>query len=166
MSKRYTYKNVNKRTVNIGGYRFEEGQELESDVWISGFNEAVSNGFLDLIERDTEEAGRDATQAPQTGDTGKVKAIFHMGFNDEGEELIKEVEVGPNAPVEFPNIDSQEDKVFEGWFKDAEFTKSVKANKAKAPKEGELHFYAKYMEAQKEIKPEKQNENPNPNGEN
>jgi hypothetical protein len=71
MAKRYGYKNVNKRPVNIGGYRFEEGQELESDILIPGFNEAASNGFLELIEREPEEADQDATQAPQTANTGE-----------------------------------------------------------------------------------------------
>jgi hypothetical protein len=143
MLKRYVYKNVNKRPVNIGGYQFREGQELESDVLINGFNEAVRNGFLELTEGKPERAESDATQAQQTGNTGKVKVIFNMGSLDE-KEIFKEVEIDPNAPVEFPGVETLPKPDFEGWFKDAEFTKPVNVDKAKAPKEGVLHFYAKY----------------------
>jgi hypothetical protein len=152
MLKRYVYKNVNKRPVNIGGYRFEEGQELESDVLINGFNEAVSNGFLELTERNPEGAEPDATQTPQTGDTGKVKVIFHMGFLGE-KEILKEVEVDPSVPVDFPGVETLPKPDFEGWFKDVEFKKSVNIDKAKAPKEGDLHFYAKYKDIKKEDTP-------------
>jgi hypothetical protein len=162
MPKRYVYKNVNKRPVNIGGYQFEEGRELESDILISGFNEAVSNVFLELIERESESVESDATQTPQTG---KVKVIFHMGLDAEGREVLNEIEIDPNAPVEFPNVDPCVGTVFEGWFKDAEFTKPVNINKAKATKKGEIHFYAKYIAAKKEAKPEEEKEPPQPNGE-
>jgi hypothetical protein len=159
MPKRYVYKNGNKRLVNIGGYRFEEGQELESDILINGFNEAVTNGFLDLIERKSESAESDATQTPQTGNTGKVKVIFHMGSLDE-KEIIREVETDPNVPAEFPGAETLPKPGFEGWFKDKEFTKPVNIDKAKSPKEGELHFYAKFTVFQKEDTPP---ENPTPN---
>jgi hypothetical protein len=157
MAKRYVYKSVNNWPVNIGGYRFEEGKELESDVLINGFNEAVSNGFLELTERNPEGAGQDATQAPQTGNTGKVKVIFHMGVDVEGKEVLKKVEIGPNVPVEFPSIDLRENETFEGWFKDAKFDKRVNVDKAKAPKEGEIHFYGKYSP-----KPEDPHKTPSP----
>jgi hypothetical protein len=159
MPKQYIYKNVNNRPINIGGYRFEEGKELESDVLINGFNEAVSNGFLDLSECNPEGAGQDATQAPQTGNTGTVKVIFHMGLDAEDKEVLKEVEIDPGAPVEFPGIDLRENETFEGWFKDAEFYKRVNVDKAKAPKEGRVHFYGKYSS-----KPEDPHKMPNPNG--
>jgi hypothetical protein len=151
MSKRYVYKNVNRRLVNIGGYQFKEGQELESDILIDGFNEAVSNGFLDLFEQESERVEQNATQAPQTGDTGKVRVIFHMGVSTEGKELLKEVEIDPNAPVSFPDIDLLEG--FEGWFKDEEFTRPVNTDKAKSPKKGEIHFYGKYEIPQGEDTP-------------
>jgi hypothetical protein len=158
MLKRYVYKNVNKRPVNIGGYQFEEGQELESDVLINGFNEAVSNGFLWLTEREPKGAEQDAAQAPQAGDTGKVKVIFHMGLDAEGKEFLKEIEIDPNAPVDFSSTDLndlrlREDEIFEGWFKDAEFTKPVNIDKAKSPKEGDRHFYGKYGVLKKEDTP-------------
>jgi hypothetical protein len=162
VAKRYCYKNVNKRPVNIGGYRFEEGQELESDVLINGFNEAVGNGFLELIEREPKEADQDATQAPQTGNTGNVKVVFHLGVDVDGKEILKEVELEPNIPVEFPHISLKERDSF-SWFKDAELTKLVNTEKAKAPKKGELHFYVKYTMAQKENRFENLNEPPNPN---
>jgi hypothetical protein len=167
MPKRYVYKNVNKSPVNIGGYQFEEGQELESDIRINGFNGAVSNGFLELTERKPEGAEQDATQAPQTGNTGKVKVIFHMGIDAEGGEVLKEVELDPGIPVEFPNlaefpnIDVGKNETFGGWFKDAEFAKPVNLDKARAPKEGDLHFYGKYRFVKKEDTPPV---NPNPNG--
>jgi hypothetical protein len=135
-----------------------EGQELESDVLINGFTEAVSNGFLELAERKPDVAEQDAPQAQQTGDTGKVKVIFHMGFLD-GKEIFKEMEIDPNAPVEFPGVETLPKPEFEGWFKDAEFTKSVKVDKAKSPKEGELHFYGKYSP-----KPENPHNTPDSNG--
>jgi hypothetical protein len=150
MAKQYVYKNVNEMPVNIGGYQFTEGRELESDVLINGFKEAVSNGFLELTERKPEGAGQDATQAPQTGNTGKVKVIFHMGFDAEGKGIVVEGTFDPNAPVEFPKIDPREEEIFEGWFKDARFTKPVNVNKAKAPKEGDSHFYGKYETSQKD----------------
>jgi hypothetical protein len=140
MPKRYVYKNASKRPVNIGGYRFEEGRELESDVWIGGFNEAVRNGFLELTERDPQGAEPDATPAPQTGDTGEVKVVFHMGLDAEGKEVFREAKIDPNAPVEFPDVNLEEGDIFD-WFKDAEFTKCVNMKKVKAPKKGELHFY-------------------------
>jgi hypothetical protein len=158
MAKRYVYKNVNSRPVNIQGYQFQEEQELESDILINSFNEAVSNGFLDLIDRKLEVEESDATQAPQTGDTGEVKVIFHMGADTEGKETIKEVEVDPNTPVDFP---IEKDETFEGWFKDAEFTKPVNVDKAKAPKKGDLHFYGKYATPKKEDTPPVDS---NPNG--
>lgn len=144
MPKRYIYKNVNKRPVNIGGYRFEEGQELESNILINGFNEAVSNGFLALVEWEPQVAEPNAIQAPQTGDTGKVTVAFHMGFDAEGKEVLKQVEIDPNVPIEFPHIDLREDEVFEGWFKDVEFTKPVKIGKVKPSKADEIHFYGKW----------------------
>jgi hypothetical protein len=145
MSKRYVYKNGNSRPVNIGGYQFEEGQELESDVLIEGFKEAVSNGFLELAERKPEAAEPDATQAQQTGDTGKVKAVFHTGvFEGPDKEVIEEIEIDPKAPVVFPDV-SATTPGFDGWFKDAEFSEPVKIDKVKAPKEGEVHFYAKII---------------------
>jgi uncharacterized repeat protein (TIGR02543 family) len=153
MLKRYVYKNVNKRPVNIGGYQFKGEQELESDILINGFNEAVSNGFLELTERKPEGAEPEATRAPQTGDTGKAKVIFHMGLDAENKEVLKEVEIGPNTLVEFPGVDLREGEAFEGWFKDAEFTKPVNIDKAKSPKEGELHLYAKFNIIQKEDTP-------------
>lgn len=143
MSKRYVYKNLRKTPVNIGGCQFKEGQELESDVLIGGFNEAVSDGYLDLIDRKHEGRGQNATQAPQTGDTGKVKVVFHIIFNDEP-EVVQESEAAPNIPIAFPDIDSREDKILDGWFKDAEFIKPVNASKAKSPKKGEIHFYGKW----------------------
>ena len=144
MAKRYVYKNVHNRMVNIGGYQFKEGQELESDVLIGGFNEAVSNGFLELIGRKPETADQDAAQAPQTGSTGKVKAVFHMGvFNDAGSEVLVEAELDPGTPVTFPDAGAEKPG-FEGWFKDAEFVKAVNLDKAKAPKDGGVHFYAKF----------------------
>jgi hypothetical protein len=155
---------MNKRPVNIGGYRFEEGQELESEILINGFNEAVSNGFLELMERKSEGVEPDATQAPQTGDTGKVKVFFHIIFNNEL-TVIREVEVAPNVPVEFPDIDSREDKIFDGWFKDAEFTKLVNVDKAKSPKKGEIHFYGKYSPKLEDLhETSNSNELTNPNG--
>lgn len=162
MSKRYVYKNVNKRPVNIGGYQFEEGRELESDVLINGFNEAVSNGFLELTEREPEGAEQDAAQAPQTGNTGKVKVIFHMGIDAGGKEVLKEVELDPNIPVEFPDVNLKEGDTF-GWFKDVEFTKPVNLEKAKAPKKGDIHFYVKYTMVQKEDNLEHSNESLKPN---
>jgi hypothetical protein len=134
MSKQYVYRNVNKRPVNIGGYQFSEGQALESDILISGFNEAVSNGFLELTERKPDSVESDATQAPQTGNTGKVTVIFHMGVDSEGKDVTEEVILDPNEPVEFPNVDLREDETLEGCFKDVEFTKLVNVEKAKAPK--------------------------------
>jgi len=53
----YIYKNEVGRAVNIGGYQFAVGQELSSDIKISGFNEAVSNGFLSLKEGDVKSGG-------------------------------------------------------------------------------------------------------------
>jgi hypothetical protein len=157
MAKRYVYKNVNNRPINIGGYQFTEGRELESDILINGFNEAVSNGFLKLVEREPETPEPDATQAPQTGGTGKVKVIFHTGGNNaNNKNAPQEAEFYPNAPVSFPDIDALPG--FAGWFKDAEFTKPVNLDKAKAPKEGDLHFYAKF----EILKPE-DTVNPNPN---
>jgi hypothetical protein len=143
MSKRYVYKNVNKRPVNIGGYQFSEGQELESDVLINGFNEAVSNGFLKLVEGKPETPESDATQAQQTGNTGKIKVILHLGILDDKESL-KELELDPNILIEFPAVEDLPKPGFEGWFEDTKFTKAVKVNKAKTPKEGEVHFYAKF----------------------
>lgn len=145
MANQYVYKNVNKRPINIGGYQFKEGQELESDILISGFNEAVSNGFLELTERKPEAAKQNAAQASQTGNTGKVKVVFHTGgFVDEfGNEVLDKVELDPNTPVKFPDVAVGRPD-FEGWFKDAEFTKAVNIEKAKSPKEGEIHFYAKF----------------------
>jgi hypothetical protein len=160
MLKRYVYKNVNKRPINIGGYQFTEGQELESDVLINGFHEAVSNGFLELTERKPDGEEPDATQAPQTGDTGKVKVIFHMGSLD-GKEVLKEVEIDPNTPVELPGAETLPKPDFEGWFKDAELTKPINVDKAKAPKEGDLHFYAKYKVIKQEDTPPV---DPNPSG--
>jgi hypothetical protein len=145
MLKRYVYKNVNERPVNIGGYQFKEGQELESDVLINGFNEAVSNGFLELAKRKSEGAEPDAPQAQQTGDTGKVKVIFHLGSLD-GAEIFKEVEIDPKVSVEFPSVETLPKPDFEGWFRDAEFTKPVNVDKTKAPKEGDIHFYARYKD--------------------
>jgi hypothetical protein len=66
-----------------------------------------------------------------------------MIFEDE-DKVIRGIEVAPNTLVEFPDVGSQEDKTFEGWFKDAKFTKRVNIDKAKSPKEGEIHFYGKY----------------------
>jgi hypothetical protein len=152
MLKRYVYRNVNKRAVNIGGYRFEEDQELESDVLINGFNEAVNNGFLELTERKPEGAEQDATQASQTGNTGKVKVIWHMVFSD-GTEILREAEVDPGVSVDFPPNELSDCKNNNGWFKDAEFTKPVNVDKAKAPKEGSLHFYGKYEVLKKEDTP-------------
>jgi hypothetical protein len=143
MSKRYVYKNVNKRPINIGGYQFDEGQELESDVLINGFNEAVSNGFLELVEGKPEALESDATQAQQTGNTGKVKVILHLGILDD-KETLKELELDPDTLIEFPAVEDLPKPGFEGWFEDAEFTKAVKVKKAKTPKEGEVHFYAKF----------------------
>jgi hypothetical protein len=161
MAKRYVYKNTNNRLVNIRGYLFKEGQELESDVLINGFKEAVNNGFLELTERELEGEGLDATQAPQTGDTGKVKLIFHMGVDAENKEIIEEVEVDPNTPVDFTSISLEANKPLEGWFEDAEFTKPVNVGEAKAPKEGDLHFYGKYATPNNgDIPPV----NPDPNG--
>jgi hypothetical protein len=59
MLKWYVYRNIHNRTINIGGYRFEEGQELKSNIKINGFNEAVSNGFLELIEQDPQKTEPD-----------------------------------------------------------------------------------------------------------
>jgi hypothetical protein len=143
MFKRYVYKNVSKRPINIGGYQFKEGQELESGVLISGFNKAVNNGFLELVELKPDAANQDATQAQQTGNTGKVKVIWHTGVGAEGGKYTKEIEVDPNVPIEFPSVDPWEGTTFKGWFKDAEFTRPVNVDKAKSPKEGERHFYAK-----------------------
>jgi hypothetical protein len=153
MAKRYVYKNVNERPVNIGGYQFAEGQELESDIPINGFKEAVSNGFLELTECKPEGEGQDATQAPQTGNTGKVNVIFHMGVDVDGKDITEERILDPGTPVEFPNVDKRENEIFEGWFKDAEFTKPVNVDKAKAPKEGDRHFYGKYVTARNESEP-------------
>jgi hypothetical protein len=161
MAKRYVYKNTNTRPVNIRGYQFEEGQELESDILINSFHEAVSNGFLELTERKPERKEQDATQAPQTGDTGKVKLIFHIGVDDENKEIIEEIEVDPNTPVDFANISLKANKPLEGWFEDAEFNKSVEIDKAKAPKKGDLHFYGKYATPKKEDTPPVDS---NPNG--
>jgi hypothetical protein len=152
MLKRYVYKNVNKRAVNIGGYRFEEDHELESDVLINGFNEAVSNGFLELIERKPDGVEPDATQAPQTGNTGKVKVIWHMIFSD-GTEILREAEIDPGVSVDFPSNELSDCKNNNGWFKDAELTKPVNVDKAKSPKEGTLHFYGKYEVLKKEDTP-------------
>jgi hypothetical protein len=164
MLKRYVYKNMNKRPVNIGGYQFKEGQELESNVLINGFNEAVSNGFLELTERDPNGAEPDATQAQQTGDTGKVKVIFHMGLDYEEKEFIKEIEVVPHTPIEFPDIDLiKEGEIFEGWFRDVEFTKPVNVDKAKSPKEGDIHFYGKIEVLKKENIPSESPDPINPN---
>jgi hypothetical protein len=144
MLKRYVYRNLNNQPVNIGGYQFGEGQELESDIRINGFNEAVNNGFLELTEQEPQGAEPDVTPAPQTGDTGKVKVIFHMGMDGEGKEAIKEIEIDPAALIDFPGIDLRENETFDGWFKDAGFTKAVNVEKAKAPKKGDAHFYGKY----------------------
>jgi hypothetical protein len=149
MLKRYVYKNVNGRPVNIGGYQFREGQELESDVSINGFNEAVSNGFLELFVRSPDDAEPGGKQGVQTGGGERVKIIFHMGTDSEGGEILKEVESDPNIPIDFFSADltdmlSREDEVFDCWFKDAEFTKPVKLDKARSPKDGEIHFYGKY----------------------
>jgi hypothetical protein len=141
MFKRYVYKNVNNRPVNIGGYQFEEGQELESDILINGFNEAVTNGFLELAERKPEGAEPDATQASQTGDTGKVKVIWHMLFAIDGTEVLREAEVDPGVLVYFPGNELSDGKNTKGWFKDAELTKPVNIDKVKAPKEGEIHLW-------------------------
>jgi hypothetical protein len=158
MLKRYVYKNVNNRPVNIGGYRFGEGQELESDIRINGFNEAVNNGFLELTEREPQGVEQDATPAPQTGNTGKVKVIFHMGWDDE--EVIEEVELYPNTPIKFPVI--LRENLVKDWFKDAELTKPINVDKAKAPKEGEIHYYGKCEIIKKDDTPPV---DPNPNGE-
>jgi hypothetical protein len=144
MSKRYVYKNVNKRPINIGGYRFEEGQELESDILINGFNEAVSNGFLELTERKPEGAEPEATQSPQMGDTGKIKIIFHIGIDAEGKEILMERETIPNVLISFPDIDLG-DESFEGWFLDAKFTNPAHVGKSKAKSsKSDIHFYGKY----------------------
>jgi hypothetical protein len=162
MAKRYVYRNVNKRPVNIGGYQFGKEQELESDVLINGFNEAVSNGFLELIERKPEGAEQDATQAPQTDNTGKVKVIFHMGVDAEGNEILEEVEIDPETSheIEFPDINLKEGDTF-AWFKDAEFTDPVDIEKAELPKEGDLHLYVKYTTAQKDEEFESSDESQN-----
>jgi uncharacterized repeat protein (TIGR02543 family) len=106
-----------------------------------------------IFEQKPDVANQDATEAPQRGDTGKVKVIFHKGFNDEDKECIEEVKIDSNVPVEFPNIELREDEIFGGWFKDAKFASPVNVDKAKSPKEGDLHFYAKYTPARKEIEP-------------
>jgi hypothetical protein len=160
MSKCYVYKNVRKAPVNIGGYQFNDGQELESDVLINGFSGAVSNGFLELTERNPETTQQDMPQVLQTGDTVKVKVIFHIRAGVEGKEILKEIEVDPDISVEFPNIDLRKDETFKGWFKDAEFIKSVNVDKAKSPKKGERHFYGKYEILKKE---DTLPVNPNPN---
>jgi hypothetical protein len=156
MQKKYVYRNVNKRPVNISGYQFEEGQELESDILINGFNEAVSNGFLALIERESQEAEPNATPAPQTGNTGKVKVIFHAGSD------VYEIETDPSVSVKFPRVDLPENEIFGGWFKDAEFIKPVTPDKAKSPKDGERHFYCKRLIREEKDTPPV---NPNTNGE-
>jgi hypothetical protein len=156
MPKRYVYKNVNKRPVNIGGYHFEEGRELESDILIHGFNEAVSNGFLELAERGPDSAEPDATQAPQTGNAGslgsdggkgKVTVFFHCGLTADGIPRIESSVLGFNRKIDFPNVDLREGETFEGWFTDAEFTSApVDIKKAKTPKEPiDVHFYGKYV---------------------
>jgi hypothetical protein len=143
MLKRYVYKNANNRTINISGYQFKEGQELESDVLINGFNEAVSNGFLELIEWKPENLGSNTTQALQAGDTSKVKVVFHLIFNDT--DIVRKVEVDPGVLVEFPSNKISDSENVKGWFKDAEFTKPVaNIDKVKAPKKGEVHFYGRY----------------------
>jgi hypothetical protein len=149
MLKRYVYKNVNGRPVNIGGYQFKENGSLESDILISGFNEAVSNGFLELSEVEPEFVNRDAAQARQTGDTCKVKIIFHMGTDANGGEILEEIESAPSAPVDFFSADLndlllRENEVFDCWFKDTEFTKPVRVDKTRSPKDGEVHFYGKF----------------------
>ena len=45
---KYIYKNETDRSINIGGYQFNKGGELSSDIVIERFNEAVSNKFLSL----------------------------------------------------------------------------------------------------------------------
>jgi hypothetical protein len=158
MRKRYVYKNANSRPVNIGGYRFEEGQELESDVLINGFNEAVSNGFLELAERKPKTVEQDAARARQTGDTGKVRVVFHKSVDFGSEEILEELEIGPNVQIVFPATDSLEDEIFDGWFKDAGFSKRVNTDKARSPKEGDIHYYGKYSP-----KPEDPHKTPNTN---
>jgi hypothetical protein len=145
MAKKYIYKNKNTRPVNIGGYQFAENQELKSDILLSGFNEAVCNRFLELTECKFDGVESDATQAQQTGNTGKVKVIFHMGVDAMGGEIIKEIEIDPGVIVDFPNVDSRDDEIFDAWFKDAEFTKIVNVGRAKSSKKGELHFYGKFF---------------------
>jgi uncharacterized repeat protein (TIGR02543 family) len=144
MLKKYIYRNVNRRPVNIGGYQFKEGQELESGILIPGFNEAVSNGFLELVEVKPESGRQDAPRAVETGNTGKVKVIFHMGVAPDGKEYLREDELDPKSPVDFLPCDPPVNETFDGWFEDAEFLKAVNTEKAKAPKKGEIHFYAKF----------------------
>jgi membrane protein involved in colicin uptake len=69
------YKNEMGRSINIGGYQFQKGGELPSDIIIDRFKEAVSNEFLSLREIkdgdtpkaspviDTEEEARKAAEA-------------------------------------------------------------------------------------------------------
>jgi hypothetical protein len=145
MVKQYVYKNVHNRAINIGGYQFSKGQELESDILIPGFNEAVSNGFLKFIKQKPEPVDQNAPQALHTDSTGKVKVVFHTGlFEGPDKEIIEEAELDPSASATFPEV-SAATAGFEGWFKDAEFSEPVNLDKAKAPRKGVVHFYAKIV---------------------
>jgi hypothetical protein len=68
-----------------------------------------------------------------------------MGMDAEGKEVLKEIEIDPAVLIEFPSVDLRENETFEGWFKDAEFTKPVAEDKAMSPKKGERHFYGRYL---------------------
>lgn len=146
MAKKYIYKNIYDRPINIGGYRFDKGQELESDVLISGFNEAVSNGFIELEEVDSN-AINPVVENENTDTQKKIKIIFHFGIGATGDAETKEVMLNPNEAIEFPDPDVQEGEVFNGWFRDKECTKVVDTAKIKSPKKGEMHLYASYSEA-------------------
>jgi hypothetical protein len=76
-----------------------------------------------------------------------------MGLTTEGEEILKEIEMAPNTPINFSDeelVDLRKDETFEGWFKDADFAKPMNLDKAKARKEGDLHIYGKYRVIQEE----------------
>jgi len=76
---KYIYKNEVNRPINIGGYSFNVGQELPSNIIIERFKEAVSNGFLSLREADkalpTEEteAARKAEEAQLAEEARKAE---------------------------------------------------------------------------------------------
>jgi hypothetical protein len=146
MAKKYIYKNIHDRPINIGGYRFDKEQKLESDVLILGFNEAVDNGFLELEEVDSN-AGEPVVENETTDTLKKIKIIFHFGIGAAGDVETKEVMLNPNEAIEFPDPDVQEGEVFNGWFRDKECTKAVDTAKIKSPKKGEMHLYASYSEA-------------------